>query len=84
MNILNEIQSHTGAFKDGRTVTSILLADTEGGSMTFQLDDDKLITHMESLADQIITFENSMRAQRQKQQLPLLPVKPGQVYPNQG
>lgn len=47
------------------------------------MDDDKLVSHLESLADHIIHFENDMRTQRQKQTLPLLPVKPGQVYPNQ-
>jgi hypothetical protein len=70
-------------------MTSIVVVETESQNLTFQTDEDKTIQHLESMADQIITFENEMkmtklsRGSRQAVVRPILPVKPGQVYPNQ-
>ena len=83
INIINEIASQTGTFKSGRQLTSILIADTNGNTLTFQRDEDLLMQHIESLADQQITFENETSLAKQKQVVPVLPVKPGQLYPNQ-
>ena len=43
INILNEIAENTGTFRDGRQMTSIIIADCEGGQITFQQDEDKII-----------------------------------------
>ena len=51
INILNEISSYTGTFKDGRQLTSILITDTDGSSIHYQRDEDKLMSHIESLMD---------------------------------
>ena len=40
-----------------------------------------MITHIESLSDQIINFENETKMPGQKQALPIINVKPGQHYP---
>jgi len=51
VNILNEIATSTGSFKDGRQLTSILIADCDGSTLHFQRDEDKLLCHIESLMD---------------------------------
>jgi len=35
-----------------------LIADTQGGTLTFQRDEDLLVQHIESVADHCINFEN--------------------------
>jgi len=42
------------------------------------------MSHLESLSDQTITFETAYRTKRGRATLPVLPVKPGQVYITQG
>jgi hypothetical protein len=51
INIINEIASQTGTFKTGRQLTSILIADINGNTLTFQRDEDLLMQHIESLVD---------------------------------
>ena len=84
VNIINEIAAHTGTFKNGKQLTSILIADVNGNTLTFQRDEDQFMAHIESVADHSITFENTTSLFKHKQQVPVLSVKPGQVYPNQG
>lgn len=57
-NIINEISDHTGSFANGRTVTSVLILDTSANQLQFQKDEDAIIVHIESLADQIIEFSD--------------------------
>ena len=40
VNIINEIAAHTGTFKNGKQLTSILIADVNGNTLTFQRDED--------------------------------------------
>ena len=80
-NVINEIATHTATFHSGKQLTSVLIVDTEGKTLTFQKDEDNLITHIESLSDQIIHFENETKMPGQKQALPIINVKPGQHYP---
>ena len=63
-------------------MTSILIADTAGNTLTFQKDEDTLISHIESLMDQSIVFENETTLNKRKQSLPVLSVKPSQNYLN--
>jgi hypothetical protein len=35
VNILNEVATSTGTFKDGRQLTSILIADSDGNTLHF-------------------------------------------------
>jgi len=58
VNIINEIAARTGTFKGGKQLTSIILADVEGGSIHFQGDEDKFMCHVESVQDQQVHFEN--------------------------
>ena len=81
--ILNELMERTGIFRDGREVTSIVICDTETNSLHFQRDEDMLISHIESIADHIITFECEQSTKRLGRVLPILSVKPGQKYLNQ-
>ena len=55
-NIINELMEHTGCFYDSngrqhRTVTSIVICDTETNQLQFQKDEDAFIAHLESVAD---------------------------------
>lgn len=59
-----------------------MIADTQGGTLTFQRDEDLLVQHIESVADHCINFENDTQYGRKKQTVPVLPIKPGQIYPN--
>jgi hypothetical protein len=54
-NIINQIATFTGSFP-GRQLTSILIVDTEGKTLTFQRDEDLLISHIASVSDHIIDF----------------------------
>ena len=58
INVVNELMERTGCFRDGRVVSSIVIMDTETHQLQFQRDEDKLITHIESLSDQVIEFTN--------------------------
>jgi hypothetical protein len=51
VNILNEVAENTGTFKDGRQITSLIIADCNGGQLVYQQDEDKIIQHLESLCD---------------------------------
>lgn len=51
INILNEVAENTGTFKDGRQITSLIIADCNGGQLVHQQDEDKIIQHLESLCD---------------------------------
>jgi hypothetical protein len=60
-----------------------MIVDSGGNTLTFQRDEDLLISHLESIVDHKIVFENENTAARQKQVVPVLNVKPGQHYINQ-
>ena len=81
--ILNELMEHTGIFKDGREVTTIVVGDIESNSLQFQKDEDLLISHIESICDQVINFDCEQSTKRLGRVVPILPVKPGQKYLNQ-
>lgn len=50
-NAVNHLQAQTGNFADGRTVTTIVIADTEGSTLQFQKDEQATLAHLESVAD---------------------------------
>lgn len=83
INIINEIAQHTGCFKNGRQLTSIFIADSDGKTLTFQRDEDLLMGHIESLTDHKIEFQNETTQNKHKNALPVLGTKPGQMYLNQ-
>ena len=83
VNFINELFEQTGIFKDGREVTSIVIADVEGNTLQLQKDEDNLIAHLDSLADQIVTFEDEQLRRRLQRSRPRLSLTPGQVYLNQ-
>ena len=62
----------TGSFHDGRVVSTIVIADTEANQVHFQKDEDALMVHIESLADQIIEFSDEMHKRRLGSSLPIL------------
>lgn len=78
---MNEIASFTGTFRE-RQLTSILICDTDSSNVHFKKDEDSLMTHIESVCDHQIKFENETTLSRHKQSLPVLPVSPGQQYLN--
>jgi len=43
INIINEIAAQTGTFKNGRQLTSIMIADINGNTLTFKKDEDLLV-----------------------------------------
>lgn len=43
INILNEVAENTGTFRNERQVTSIIIADCNGGQLIHQQDEDKII-----------------------------------------
>ena len=82
INIVNEIMEHTGCFTNGRTVTSIVVMDTETNQLQFQKDEDALLVHLESIADSVVEFSDDQHKRRLGNKLPVLPTKPGQKLPN--
>jgi len=63
-------------------MTTVLVAETDSTTMSFQKDEDKLVQHLESLADQVLTFENDVNyknfgGNRSSTLKPILNVKPG-------
>ena len=82
--ILNELMEATGIFSDGREVTSIVIADTDSSTLQVQKDEDDLVAHIESIADHVITFDCEQSKKRLgARNLPILQIKPSQVYMNQ-
>lgn len=82
-NIVNEISDHTGTFANGKTLTTLVIADTSSNQLQFQKDEDAVLVHLESLADQIIEFEDEQMKKRSGgSSLPILPTKPGQKMPH--
>lgn len=73
----------TGRFTDGHCVSTIVIADTEANQLQFQRDEDATIVHIESIADQIINFDDAQLKRRLVGALPILPSKPGQIIPHQ-
>jgi len=57
VNVLNEIYDKTGEFPD-YSLTSIALLDTDSSSLMFKIDEMGLEKNIDSLADQIITFNS--------------------------
>ena len=57
---MNSISEKTGTFVD-RQMTTILVAETDAASMIFERDEEKLVSHLESLSDQIVLFENEVK-----------------------
>lgn len=82
INIVNEIMERTGCFSDGRTVSSIVIIDTDTNQLQFQQDEDKILVQLESMADQIIEFSDEQAKKRLGQSLPIIPSKPGQKLPH--
>ena len=72
----------TGCFKNGRVVSTIVIADTESNQLQFQKDEDALLVHIESVADQVIEFDDDQHKRRLGASLPILPTKPGQKMPH--
>ena len=58
INVINELMERTGCFHDGRVVSSIVIMDTETHQLQFQRDEDALISHIESICDQVIEFSD--------------------------
>ena len=58
INIVNEVMEQTGCFTNGRTVSSIVVMDTETNQLQFQKDEDALLVHLESIADSVVEFSD--------------------------
>jgi F0F1-type ATP synthase alpha subunit len=58
--VINHLMDNTGIFKDGREVTSIVIVDTGSNTLHFQKEEDELLVHINSLADQVIDFSDDM------------------------
>lgn len=74
---------HTGRFDDGRTVSTIVVMDTETNQLQFQKDEDALLVHLESLADSVVNFSDDQHKRRLGSALPVLPTKSTQQIPHQ-
>ena len=81
--IINHLMENTGVFKDGRELTSIFIVDTGSNTLHFQKDEDQLLSHVESIADQIIDFTDSMQTKKIAKIAPVLNVKPDKRLPHQ-
>ena len=76
ISLINEIMEHTGVFPStGTSVTSILVADTSSSTEQWQKDQDNVLNHIESISDQVITFEVDIK--KRAITVPVLDIKPG-------
>lgn len=53
--------TRTGVFSDGREVTSILIVDQNSQTLQLQRDEDIYVAHIDSVADQVISFGDDQR-----------------------
>ena len=64
-NIFNEIMENSGDFGPGNgTITSVLALDTDTVNFNYDQAQLKLLVHLESVVDQIVSFEPELKAMR--------------------